>query len=448
MTALRLFLGLASLLLLAASPVWSAPQRVALVVGNARYEPAVGKLNNTANDAKAVAQTLRSLGFAVTERHDLTRDQFLRVMEDFRKSIPGTEVALFYYAGHGISIGGSNYLIPIKSGFDPSHADDVALRMLAETRLFNAEQAVADMSAAGAQCNLVILDACRNTPLAKLGRTRSITDAPGLSEMTPPAGSLIAFSTDAGRVASDGDGTNGLYTGELLKNLRTPGLTIEQVFKRTRAGVLARSHGSQVPAEYSRLVGEDVYLAGQSRPEPIATPDQTTVSAAEVLKFANAGEVENCLEGLKALAAAHGPGEYAAAPLHILLDRVKEDLRNASVPSPRVTAAANTCAEILRILPECLPLDHPQANAITAMAYNRRGDALLILGNAEEALKAFNSAIPLAPADAYILLNRGRAYAALGNKDDARADFLAAAEPRYNQPKARRLAEQALANLK
>jgi uncharacterized caspase-like protein len=161
------------------------------------------------------------------ERHDVTRDQLIRAVAEFRKTLPGSEVAILYYAGHGISVAGSNYLIPLKSGFDPEGADEVTLRMLAETRLFNAEQAVADMSAAGARCNLVILDACRNTPLARTARTRSAAGKAGLTEMTPPAGSLIAFATDAGRTAYDGDGTNGLYTEELLKNMRTPGLTID-----------------------------------------------------------------------------------------------------------------------------------------------------------------------------------------------------------------------------
>ena len=89
------------------------------------------------------------------------------MLDEFRRTLPGAEIAVFYYAGHGISVGGSNYLIPIKSGFSPEGAGQTTLRMLAETRLFNAEQAVADMNSGGARCNLVILDACRNTPLAR-----------------------------------------------------------------------------------------------------------------------------------------------------------------------------------------------------------------------------------------------------------------------------------------
>lgn len=450
---------LACVLTLAA---WAEPGknvRTALVIGNQRYESEVGPLRNTSNDAKAVAQTLRGLGFSVIERQDVTRDQLLRAVDDFRKTLAGSEVALFYYAGHGISVAGANYLVPLKSGFDPKNADDITLRMLAETRLFNAEQAVADMSAAGAACNLVILDACRNTPLTRDTRSRGWTGSRGLSEMTPPAGSLIAFATDAGHTAFDGDGVNGLYTEELLKHLRMPGLTIEQVFKRTRAGVLRRSDGGQVPAEYSRLVGDDIYLAGVRAPSPaggddaeksMATPVAVPVvspSLDDVRKLAAAGQAKECVAVLLGLAREKGPGDYALEPLDILLDGVKEDLKQASAPSPKVMAAAATCGLIISALPECLPLDHPRASTLAAQAYNRRGDALLLLGQPEEAIKAFDAAQPLAPDDAYILYNRGRAHLALGNKEGAKADFVAAADPRFDQPKARKLAQQALAEI-
>jgi len=224
----------------------SPKARVALVIGNAKYESAVGALKNPVNDAKAVAKELRGLGFSVTEERNVTRDELLESLSDFRKKVKGSEVALFYFAGHGISVSGSNYLIPIKSGYQPDASDDLTLRMLAETKLFNADQVVAELGAAGGLCNLVILDACRNTPLTGNRQLRSVVQNAGLMEMRPPAGSLVAFSTDAGRVAQDGSGVNGLYTGELLKHLQTPGLTIEQVFKRTRSGVMAKSEGKQI----------------------------------------------------------------------------------------------------------------------------------------------------------------------------------------------------------
>lgn len=426
-----------------------AAARKALVIGNARYEEAAGPLRNTDNDAKSVARTLRTLGFDVIERHNLNRDQFLRAVDDFRKTLNGAEVALFFYAGHGVSLAGSNYLIPIKSGFEAENArDETTLRVLAETRLFNAEQAIADMSAAGARCNLAILDACRTTPLLpKL--TRDAMERGGLSEMTPPAGSLIAFSTDAGKTALDGEGANGLYTEELLKNLRTPGLTIEQVFKRTRAGVLSRSQGSQVPAEYSRLVGEDVYLAGTNIPAASSQPEdrKPPPDVAALVRLAAAGNTEECINRLQQIASERGPGDYAAQPLDAALERVKVDLGQATTPSPRVEDAATTCALVLRVLPECLPLDHPMATQLYVKARNRYGDALLVLGRPGEALKQFNDAISLSTSDAYIFYNRGRAHLALGDKESAKADFVTASSDRFDQPGAKRLARLALQQL-
>jgi len=434
-----------------------ATARTALVIGNSRYETAVGPLRNTDNDAKAMASALRALGFKVIERHDLSRDQLFKAVDAFRKTIPGAEVALFYYAGHGISVGGSNYLIPLKSGFDPGGADNVTLRMRAETHLFNAEQAVADMSAAGATCNIAILDACRNTPLARTGRDRGIGTGGGLAEMTPPAGSLIAFSTDAGQTALDGKGANGLYTGELLKYLRTPGLTIEQVFKRTRAAVVRRSDGSQVPAEYSRLVGDDIYLAGEaSPPSPIPTPAEIPVKTAEpvnpltapeLAKLAASGKPDACLDGLQALVNQKGPGDYAAEPLEAALESVRDEIKDMSAPSAKIVAAAAQCEKVLQLLPSALPADSPHLAPLTAKAENRLGDALLILGKPQEAMEAYQAALAHDPHDAYILYNRGRANLALGNMEAAKADFTAAANPRFDQPKARKLAQQALAGL-
>ena len=453
-----LFLGLAG------ANLWSAEKspdksRVALVIGNDRYEPSVGPLRNPGNDAKAVARALRTLGFVVVERHDLNRDALLRAMDDFRKLLPGAEVALFYYAGHGISIDGANYLIPIKSGFDPAGADSLSLHMLAETHLFNAEQAVADMATGGAKCNLAILDACRTTSLPP-ARDRGPGTGGTLVEMTPPTGSLIAFATDSGHTALDGDGKNGLYTEELLKNLATPGITIEQVFKRTRSGVIQRSSGAQIPAEYSRLVGDDIYLAGDHpappppQPSPVPATSGTSASPgptlAEIRKLADTGPAAatECMNDLKAMAQREGPGDYAIAPIDALLEHVKDDLKNAAKQSPQATAARDACATILKALPDCVPSQSPRFADLKFKAHNRSGDALLLLDRPEEALAAYDAALELRPKDAYALLNRGNAYLALGETTEARADFEAAIKNAADQPNAKKLARTALGQIK
>jgi uncharacterized caspase-like protein len=430
-------------------------ERTALVIGNQRYESSVGPLRNPVNDAKAVAKTLRGLGFCVIERYNLDRDQLLRALAEFRGTLHGAQVGLFYYAGHGLSIAGSNYLIPLKSGFSPVGADGVTLRLEAETRLFNAEQAVADMATAGAKCNIVILDACRTTRLPAGGRTRDAFARGGLAEMTPPAGSLIAFATDSGRTAYDGDTANGLYTEELLKYLASPGLTIEQVFKRTRAGVLKRSDGAQMPAEYSRLVGDDIYLAGEMRVAPaIAITSPTPQAArtneqllADATTAAGTGDAVVCIDALEELAKTRGPGDYAVAPLETLLGRVKDNLKASDAPSSRVVTDLATCDLVARAVPICLPKDDARSRDVLAKAHNRRGDCLMLLGRAREALQAYNTAMPLAPGDAYIVYNRGCANLALGDHEAAKADFKSASDPRSNQPGARKLAAAALANL-
>ncbi len=458
LNCIRILLALLIAIMAAhASAAETARPRVALVVGNSRYEASVGPLRNTVNDAKAMAKTLRALGFSVIEEHNVTRDELLAAMLKFRAKLRGAEVGLFYFAGHGISVAGANYLLPVRSGYSPDAADATSRRLLAETKLFNAEQTVAEMSGSGVTCSLVILDACRNTPAAHNPEVRDAAKPGGLTEMNPPAGSLIAFATDAGRTASDGDGANGIYTSELITHLRTPGLTIEQVFKRTRAGVIDRSGGKQVPAEYSRLIGDDIFLAGSApvakadpqpaeEPIPKGTPVRIPTPA-EIHKLAAAGDIAKCLEALRRHTRTNGPGA-AAAPLATLLDQQKELLRDKKIPTGRAQAIAANCDLILTALTDCLPPSHSQAASLTAKARSRRGDALLLAGRTDEALADFTAALALAPDDAYILCNRGSALLALNRADEARAAFTKAASVAPKKSGAHRLATEALAAMK
>ncbi len=421
--------------------------RVALVIGNHRYEPAVGALRNPDNDAKAMARTLRSLGFTVLEKHNLSRDELFAALLKFSEKLRGAEVGLFYFAGHGISVSGANYLLPIKAGYDPAAAADAtSRRLLAETRLFNAEQAVAVMNNAGVACNLVILDACRNTPVARDPSTRTASGHAGLTEMNPPAGSLVAFATDAGRAAEDGNGANGLYTEELIKHLLTPGLSIEQVFKRTRAGVMRRSGGTQIPAEYSRLVGEDIILipAPASKAAGAEPPPLALASSAEIQQLATAGELEKCLQELRR----RGPDPQSATILALLLDQVKETLRDPNAAKPGAEGVLESCNLLLDAVESSLPAKHPHRAALLAKAHNRRGDALLMLDRPAEARTEFDAAATLAPDDGYIVYNRGRAFLALGKTEEAKADFTKAASTRFKKSGVRKLAAEALAGMR
>ncbi len=425
-----------------------SPSRVALVIGNDRYEPAIGPLRNTGNDAKSMAKALRALGFVVIEKHNVTRDELLRSLVQFRAKLNDTEVALFYFAGHGISVSGANYLLPIRSGYVPQGGSETDRRLLAETKLFNAEQAVAEMAEAKGRCNLVILDACRTTPVARDPQSRDVSSRGGLVEMNPPAGSLIAFATDAGHAAADGAGANGLYTEELIKHLLTPGLTIEQVFKRTRAGVMERSAGAQIPAEYSRLIGEDVFLAGSvKRTEDAAAKTESALTIADLSRLAGTGDITVSLRALHSYTNTHGPDAHTAEALMILLDKIKEQLRAPKTATSNAERIAQDCEKILESSNECLPPDAAAGKNLRAMAQNRRGDALLLLERAEDALDAYSSAAELAPEDGYIIYNRGRALLALNRKDEARSAFTTAASAKFKHSGVRKLAQEALKTL-
>jgi tetratricopeptide (TPR) repeat protein len=168
----------------------------------------------------------------------------------------------------------------------------------------------------------------------------------------------------------------------------------------------------------------------------------------EIAKLATAGKARECVEALQQISKSKGPGDYAAQPIEVLLERVKDDLKEATTASPNVESAAITCELILQALRDCLPPDHAKKIPFTAKTLNRRGDALLLLSRADEALDAYNAALPLTPDDSYILYNRGRAHLALGSTVEAKADFTAAASTKNHQLKARKLAEEALAKLK
>jgi len=217
--------------------------RLALVIGNGSYK--VSPLTNPPNDAKAVAKTLRDLGFKVIEREDATFTQMQDALREFGDTLKlSGGVGLFYYAGHGIQYKNSNYLLPVDS--DIQREDEVPFVAFDVTRVLQ------KIESAGSRLNVVILDACRNNPFARSFRSNS----GGLAQMDAPTGTIVAFSTAPGSVASDGQGNNGLYTQHLLANITEPNLKIEEVFKKVRVAVKQSSKGQQVPWENTSLEGD------------------------------------------------------------------------------------------------------------------------------------------------------------------------------------------------
>ena len=222
--------------------------KTALVIGNSTY--IFSPLKNPANDAKTIAKALRELGFSVDERTNLSQIEMKQAVEAFGKNIKEGGVGLFYYAGHGMQVNGRNYLVPVDADIQGEAEVDI--------KAVDAGAVLAKMDMAQNEMNIVILDACRNNPFARSFRAAN----PGLASMNAPSGTLIAYATSPGSVASDGTGANGLYTEQLVNNMKKTGLRIEDVFKQVRSGVQNQTSGKQVPWESSSLVG-DFYFAGK-----------------------------------------------------------------------------------------------------------------------------------------------------------------------------------------
>jgi hypothetical protein len=232
--------------------------RIALVIGNGAYTSAP-PLKNPPSDARDMAATLKALSFEVTSGVNLNQREMKRLIREFGQSLKAGGSGLFYYAGHGVQSKGRNYLIPIDA--------DIQSEAEVEDSGVDVSLALNFMDDAQNGLNIVILDACRNNPFAHSFRSAS----DGLAQVDAPTGTLIAYATAPGRVASDGTGQNGLYTSELLKQMRVPALSATEMFMRVRANVMKQTANKQVPWEASSLVGSFYF-----REPPKHLPDSTT----------------------------------------------------------------------------------------------------------------------------------------------------------------------------
>jgi len=245
-----------------------ADKRVAFVVGNAAYK-SVAPLPNPAVDAKSMARVLRNVGFDVVEGVNLSRDAMTAKLLEFGKKAEGADVAVFFYAGHGIAIDGTNYLLPVDA--DLKSEMDVKLGAAINVDL-TLEQTMSE-----AKVKLVFLDACRDNPFAAKIRsartTRSVNVATGLAEMKSGEGTLIAFATGPGQTALDGkQGTNSPFTRALIANVAQPGVEIQQAMTKVRAQVNEETSKSQLPWGHTNLIGS-VYL------NPVGAPAEGTAEA-------------------------------------------------------------------------------------------------------------------------------------------------------------------------
>jgi hypothetical protein len=245
---------LASLIL---SGTASAADRVALVIGNGKYQHAA-ELPNPPNDARLVAMTLSEIGFDVLQGIDLDRNSMEGHLRTFLDKANSAKIAVLFYAGHGIQVDGRNYLLPVDTKL--ATASNLNFGTIDLDRIL---ASLDDPSRA----NIIILDACRDNPLARsfAAKTRSATVGAGLAAYSSVgAGTLIAFATAPGKVAADGGpGANSPFTQSLAKHLRAPDLEVRQMLTRVRADVAKATHDKQIPWDNSSLRG-DVYLVDRA----------------------------------------------------------------------------------------------------------------------------------------------------------------------------------------
>jgi len=247
---IRIFLGLIAFVVFCSSPLLAATeQRIALVIGNGNYSSS--PLKNPVNDATDMAIMLKRLGFAVTLKKNASLQEMDEAIVEFGNSLKRGGVGLFYYAGHGVQVNGTNYLLPV--GTKINKESDVKYYAVDANKILD------EMANANNGLNIVMLDACRDNPFARTFRNATR----GLAIVgSAPSGTFISYSTSPGNIARDGDGRNSPYTAALLKYIREPGLSINEVFIKVRQNV--RKSTGQTPWELSSLEGNFYFNQGQA----------------------------------------------------------------------------------------------------------------------------------------------------------------------------------------
>jgi Caspase domain len=254
----------AALLLLVSSISALAAGKVALVIGNGDYLNA-NKLPNPSNDATDMMAALQELGFTVIGGTNLNHQAMAAKIGDFEDASRDADTTLFFYAGHGMQVNGQNFLVPIDAKLERPTS--------LQFETIDADVVLRSMAGPG-KTAIALLDACRDNPLSRsfsrsLGKTRTTAVAQGLATPTIPGGGiLIGFATAPGEVAADGDGHNSPFTAALLKNIKTPGLEIQQLMTRVKGDVYAATKETQEPWHNSSLRTE-VFLVAPNAPDPV-----------------------------------------------------------------------------------------------------------------------------------------------------------------------------------
>ena len=321
----------------------AAGRRVALLVGNASYKES--PLSNPINDARAMAEVLKSRGFEVILRENTSKLDLERAVADFGEKLQQGATGLFYYAGHGMQVNGRNFLIPV----DARIQSEQRVRLEA----VDVDLVLEQMQAARSTVNLVILDACRNNPFEKRFRG----GGGGLAQINAPEGTLIAYATAPGSVAADGASKNSLYTEELLKAMQAPGAKVEEVFKAVRVAVSQRSKGAQTPWEASSLIGDFFFVPPVESKSIVKTPPAQLSAPAAAQRSVDAGpsrlamelafwesiKGSNSMPELQAYLTQFPNGTFAPlvrARIEQLTSRLTQKPGAASIPAPSSPVAS------------------------------------------------------------------------------------------------------------
>ncbi len=353
-----------------ATPSYAIPgePRTALLIGNSNY--ASSPLVNPVNDARAMKKTLTELGFQVSLLENATLKEMSVAVRQFGDKLrTGGGVGVFYYAGHGMQIKGRNYLIPVAA--ELMREDEVAYTAMEVGALLD------KMESARNRINIVILDACRNNPFTRSGRSAT----QGLVQMDAPIGTYISFATAPGRIASDGfegsNDANGLFTRHLLGALRMPGLKVEDVFKQVRVKVMQESDGVQVPWDNSSLTG-DFYF----NPSPAATTEEAgateNASAAKPVVLASVA------------ASAPAPSQKEHAPLS--RGDLEAPAKPVAAPKARSVEPSPALASLARPAVVTAPVPKAVDNSALYEELYRKGQDAAKRGQPAAAVEAFEPA--------------------------------------------------------
>jgi hypothetical protein len=344
----RLAIGLLTVLIfLSAAHSAAAETRIALIIGNSDYANPNLRLTNPANDAAAMQRALQAAGFVTIVRLNAKRLDFYHAVDEFTAKIGRDQhaVGLFYYAGHGVQADGVNYLIPVDA--------DIQAEADLEANAFDAGRVLRAMKVAQNEMNIVILDACRDNPLPK---TRGIER--GLARMDAPSGTFIAYAAAPGQSAQDGaSGTNGVFTGELVKAMAETGVPLEQMFKKVIAGVKADTHGGQQPWSEASIQGDFYFHAVVAQPPPPPPPSPPDAKQFELMYWESIKDSKNPAD-FRAYLSKYKNGEFAG-----LANNRLESL-NKSVPGEIATPAVAS----VKILPAAPSVAQKPARAATVPA--------------------------------------------------------------------------------